>query len=115
MPELPRLSYPMQMGYVFLLSLAQIIVFGAITFAPEPIYQFYVNAPRVWNLSPLADQQIGGLIMKVGGGALFLGIFITLFFKWFNQEEAQRKAESEAHYGPDNHGTDGPILEDNYR
>lgn len=115
MPELPRLSYPLQMGYIFLLSMAQIIVFATITFAPEPLYDFYTNAPRVWNISAITDQQIGGIIMKVGSGALFLGLFITIFFKWYNQEEAHRKAESEAHYGPENYRFDGPTLEDNYR
>ncbi len=115
LPELPRLSYPFQLGYLFLLSVAQIIVFATLTFAPEPLYDFYVNAPRIWNLSPLVDQQIGGIIMKIGGGALFLGIFITIFFKWFNQEEAHRKADADAHYGTENHRTDGPTLEDNYR
>lgn len=114
MPELPRLNYPLQMGYLFAMSVAQIIVFGILTFAQEPIYEFYINAPRVWALSPLADQQIGAIIMKVGGGLLFLSLMITIFFKWYNSEEALRKAESEEHYGP-NIRLDGPTLEDSYR
>lgn len=114
MPELPRISYPFQMSYLFGLSLAQIIVFGIITFASEPIYDFYITAPRVWGLSPLADQQIGAIIMKVGGGLLFLALAIAVFFRWYNKEEAQRKADAEAHYGSDLR-LDGPPLEDSYR
>ncbi|MCH8868938.1 MAG: cytochrome c oxidase assembly protein [Chloroflexi bacterium] len=114
MPELPRLNYPLQMGYLFAMSVAQIIVFGIITFARHPIYDFYINAPRVWGISPLADQQIGAMIMKVGGGVLFLSIIIYIFFKWYNSEEALRKADAEEHYGSD-HGLDGPTLEDGYR
>jgi putative membrane protein len=30
---------------------------------PRAIYHFYVHAPRLWGLSPLADQQIGGAAM----------------------------------------------------
>ena len=88
-PELPRLSYPLQLIYLFVMSLAQIIVFGIITFAPEPIYDHYVNAPRLWNITPLVDQQIGGIIMKVGSGFLFLTLIIIVFFKWF--EEGSRE------------------------
>ncbi len=114
LPELPRLNYPFQMGYLFAMSVAQIIVFGMITFANQPIYDFYINAPRIWEMSPLVDQQIGAIIMKVGSGMLFLTLMIVAFFKWYNIEEAQRKAEAEAHYGPDLR-LDGPTLEDSFK
>lgn len=84
-PELPRLNYPLQMIYMFVMSLAQIVVFGIITFASEPIYDHYVNAPRIWNISPLTDQQLGGIIMKVGSGFLFLTLIIIAFFRWFDE------------------------------
>ena len=115
--ELPRLDYPFQMGYLFILSIAQIIVFAIITFAEEPIYEFYVQAPRIWSLSPLLDQQLGGIIMKVGSGVYFVTLMIIIFFKWFNQEEVIRKLDSEEHYGKkeDDGWADGPALEDSYR
>ena len=116
LPELPRLDYPFQMGYIFILSIAQIIVFAIITFAEEPIYEFYVQAPRIWSLSPLLDQQLGGIIMKVGSGIYFVILLIVIFFKWYNQEEAVRKLDSEEQYGKRDDGrADGPALEDNYR
>ena len=87
MPELPRLNYPLQMMYLFALSIAQIIVFAIVTFSEKPIYEVYANAPRVLNISPLLDQQIGALIMKVGGGTLFLTLLIIVFFRWFKHEE----------------------------
>ena len=115
MPELPRISYPLQMGYLFLLSVAQIIVFAPITFSREPLYQFYVNAPRIWDISPLVDQQVGGIIMKIGGGILFLTLFVIMFFRWFNQEEEKRKAEASEREYYDYQPADGPTLEDNAR
>jgi len=92
MPELPRLSYPLAIVYLFLLSIAQIIVFAPITFSPEPLYQWYVDAPRVLALSPLTDQQIGAIIMKIGGGAIFLTLLIVLFFRWYSREEEETGA-----------------------
>ena len=91
MPELPRVSYPMQIMYLFGLSVAQIIVFGALTFAAQPLYQHYVDAPRIAPISVLTDQQIGAIIMKVGGGSLFLGLLIVTFYRWFGVEERRRQ------------------------
>ncbi len=87
--ELPRLSYPLQMVYLFVLSIAQIIVFGTITFSPEPLYEWYVNAPQIWSHSALADQQVGAVIMKVGSGLLFITLAICAFFRWYTVEQSK--------------------------
>jgi len=42
--------------------------------------------PRIWGLSALADQQIGGLIMKLLGAAVFLVAMGVVFFIWYNRE-----------------------------
>lgn len=103
MPELPRLSYPLQMIYFFLLSIAQLIVFAPITFSSEPLYRWYAEAPRVWAVTPLVDQQIGAIFMKIGGGALLITLMIVAFFRWYNREEeeqaSRQPAETENHYG----------------
>ena len=91
--ELPRLSYPLQMVYLFVMSLSQIVVFGTITFSPEPLYEWYVNAPQIWSHSPLRDQQIGAVIMKVGGGMLFITLMIVAFFRWYNSENNRHDSE----------------------
>ena len=114
MPELPRISYPMRMIYLFGLSVAQIIVFGTLVFAREPLYEFYVNAPRISAISPLVDQQIGAIIMKVGGGILFLALLIVTFYRWYGEEERKRLAEAEERrrsYDFD-YRDPGPELED---
>ena len=94
MPELPRLSYPLRIAYLFLLSIAQIIVFAPITFANEPLYEWYVSAPRIWGISPVVDQQVGAIIMKLGGGVIFLALLVAIFFRWFRREEERGKAEA---------------------
>ena len=94
LPEIPRLSYPATMAYLFLLSIAQIIVFAPITFSREPLYEWYVNAPRLWGISPVLDQQLGAIFMKMGGGVLFLALIITAFFRWYNREEERTRAEA---------------------
>ncbi|MGX9855082.1 cytochrome c oxidase assembly protein [Limimaricola variabilis] len=50
-------------------SLAGLMQMGALgallTFAPAPLYAVHGLAPLAWGLTPLADQQLGGLIMWV--------------------------------------------------
>ena len=88
MAELPRLSYPIQMLYLFLVTVAQKPLFAAITFSDHALYSSYVNAPRLWGLSVLEDQRLGGVIMAVTSMAVFLGTLVAIFFRWFGHEES---------------------------
>jgi putative membrane protein len=82
LPELPRLPYPGQMLYCFLMSLPMSIVAVYITLADHILYPAYSAAPRILPLSPMEDQLLGGLIMWVPGGLFFAIIMSVLFFKW---------------------------------
>lgn len=84
---LPRLSYPLQMLYLFLQTLPCVLIGSSITLAEEPLYPTYVAAPRIVPLSPLADQQLGGLIMWVGGAFFFFFVLTIIFFTWAHREE----------------------------
>jgi len=86
-PELPRASYPGQLLYLFLLGIPMSIVGAMITLANDPLYPFYVAAPRVWGLSAIDDQQIGGLIMWVPGGLVFWIAMTVVWFRWGMREE----------------------------
>ncbi|HUX86085.1 MAG TPA: cytochrome c oxidase assembly protein [Chloroflexota bacterium] len=87
LPEVPRLSYPAQMLYLFIQSLVPAIVGAFMTFSSIVIYPVYAETPKLWGMSPLVDQQIAGLLMKLLG-TLFLWILVSIrFFQWFNHEE----------------------------
>ena len=52
--------------YLTIAGLTQMGLLGAIlTFAPNPLYAAHFSAPLAWGLTPLADQQLAGLIMWV--------------------------------------------------
>lgn len=82
LPELPRLSYPGQMLYCFLMILPMSIIAIYISMADQVLYPAYASAPRISSLSPLDDQLLGGLIMWVPGGVIFMIIMTVVFFKW---------------------------------
>lgn len=97
MPELPRLSYPKQMLYMFLMTLPMTVLAMIITYAGTLLYPWYASAPRVIGLSPLQDQRLGGLIMWIPGGLVFAGVLSVIFFRWVAaQEREDARADAEA-------------------
>jgi putative membrane protein len=88
LPELPQLSPPSKMLYLFLQSVLPTVPASFLTFAERPIYRFYETVPHPW-IDALTDSRISGLVMKLGGGALLWGIIAVLFFQWSAREEQQ--------------------------
>lgn len=55
------------------LTVAQMGLLGAlITLAPRTLYQAHLLTAESWGMTPLEDQQLGGLIMWVPTGAVLL-------------------------------------------
>jgi len=88
LPEMPTLSYPARMLYLFLQSIVPTVPASFLTFGHTPLYHFYVGAPRIWGLSVLTDQTISGLMMKLLGGAILWTVLAVIFFRWYQQEHA---------------------------
>jgi putative membrane protein len=83
LPELPRAPYPVQMLYLFVVGMPMVVVSIFISMADGILYPFYARAPRVLEaLTPRADQHLGGLIMWVPGGMIFLIALTVVFFRW---------------------------------
>jgi putative membrane protein len=82
LPELPRLSYPGQMLYLFLMTIPMSLVSVSIAYASSVLYPFYASAPRVMHLSPMEDQMLGGLIMWIPGGLYFFAVISVIFYRW---------------------------------
>jgi putative membrane protein len=56
---------------------------------PRPVYDFYVDArPRVWGLSPLADQQIAGVTMASEQAIVLFVVFLYWFRRFLAEEGA---------------------------
>jgi putative membrane protein len=87
LPEMPTLSYPGRMLYLFLQSIVPTVPASFLTFGSQPLYSFYVTAPRIWGLSVLTDQTVAGLIMKLLGGAILWTVIAVVFFKWYSVEQ----------------------------
>jgi putative membrane protein len=87
LPELPRLAYPGQMLYLFLLLIPMAAVSAPIALGTTVIYPWYAEGPHPAHLSALADQQLGGLLMWVGAGLYLMAVFSAIFFRWARRDD----------------------------
>lgn len=92
LPELPRLNYPGQMLYLFLMTIPMSIVAIYIAMADSILYPAYASAPRIWGISPMSDQLIGGLIMWIPGGLYFFTVISVVFFRWQQRDGVETAA-----------------------
>lgn len=76
-----------QIGYLFLQSLAAIIPAAILTFSSGPIYPAYARFPKPAGIDAMTDQQLAGVLMKLGGGLLLWIVIAVIFFRWAREEE----------------------------
>jgi len=87
-PERPGFPVGLKMGYLFLATVINTLPYAFLTFGELPFYGLYELAPPVSGITTRQDQQIAGLLMKMGGGVILWTAITILFFRWFHQEEA---------------------------
>lgn len=89
LPELPRLSYGPQLLYVCVQTIPSGLIGALVALTDGVLYPTYAVAPRVTALSARADQQLAGLIIWVGGWAIFFVVLTIVFFVWAQREQAR--------------------------
>ncbi len=87
--------YPGKMVYLFLaLGVVPAVPAGFLTFAGFPLYATYELAPRFYGLDAATDQQMAGLIMKLGGIPIVWGAIVAMMLRW--ADEARRASPAPA-------------------
>ena len=65
-----------------------------LTWSGTAIYTYYQHVPRIWGLSPLSDQNVGGAIMMVEQSLTFVIVLAAVFIRLLvRSEEEQRRRE----------------------
>ncbi len=67
-----RLSVPAGLAFLGAGFVASSFLGLAFIFSSRPFYSFYVHAPRLWGLSPIRDQNLGGILMNAEQTLVFL-------------------------------------------
>lgn len=63
-----------------------------LTFSRIVWYPVYRDTTIAWGLTPLEDQQLGGLILWVPASLVFVGVGLALFAKWIGAPEKRSAA-----------------------
>lgn len=82
-----RIGYGMAVFYVFTTAVHSSILGALLTVAPRLWYPIYEARTSRWNLEPLQDQQLAGLLMWVPAGVIFLVLGLALFAAWLGEAE----------------------------
>ncbi len=93
LPEIPRLHWLPRMIYIFLQSIVPTVPASFLTLGDKPLYHSYVGLPHLWGVSSLEDQQIAGLIMKIGAGLFLWALIAVIFFRWAADEERRQRPQ----------------------
>jgi putative membrane protein len=88
-PEL-RISPPAQMVYLFVASIVPTVPGAWLTFANGAVYSVYDIPERVWGITVTSDQQIAGLLMKLGAGSYLWLLITVIFFRWASRHDSLR-------------------------
>jgi cytochrome c oxidase assembly factor CtaG len=72
---------------MFTTSLHSGVLGALITFARSAWYPAYANSTMSWGLTPLEDQQLGGLIMWIPAGLVYVIAALALMVGWMRESE----------------------------
>jgi putative membrane protein len=73
-----RQQYGISVLYVFTTMVHTSLLSALLTFSLVLWYPIYADGTAAWGLTPLEDQQLGGLLMWVPAGLIYLAIALAL-------------------------------------
>jgi cytochrome c oxidase assembly factor CtaG len=83
-----RAGYGVAVLYVFFTAVHTTILGALLVTAGSPWYSAYTSAGTApWGLTPLEDQQLGGLIMWIPATIAYLIAALALFASWLRESE----------------------------
>jgi putative membrane protein len=90
-----RLPHPVRLFYLFLAMPQNSFLGIALMSAPLALYPHYLTNVRDWGPTPIVDQNVGGMLMWVGGDVVFLLAMGLIVAAWVRAED-RRTARDDA-------------------
>ena len=101
-PLRPNLPYLVRLPYIFVTTIPNFLLGAFLVFAATPLYAFYSDPSLRFGLTPLEDQQIGGLLMWIPGAfVLLLALVVVLGVMLVKEERLQHRREAGDAVWPD--------------
>ncbi|MFT3789343.1 MAG: cytochrome c oxidase assembly protein [Tepidisphaeraceae bacterium] len=80
-------AYGMAILYMFSTAMHSGLLGALLTFASRPLYQPYSHTAPSWGITALEDQQLGGLIMWIPAGFVYVLAGLLCVVGWLKQAE----------------------------
>ena len=93
-----ELGYGAAVFYLFATALQTGALGALLTFAPHLWYPAYAATTGPWGLTPLEDQQLGGLIMWIPGSIPYVIGGLVVFARWLRAAESRAIRRESAVY-----------------
>jgi putative membrane protein len=77
-----RISPPAQCVHLFLTSIVPTVPAAWLALAEGVLYDAYDQPDRLFGISVTSDQQMAGLLMKLGGGVFLWTLIVIIFLRW---------------------------------
>ncbi len=87
--ELPHPGYGVRAAILALIAFPQIILGCYIFITPRSLYSVYELCGRAWEINPLLDQQIGGLIIWIPASMMSVIGAILALRLWMREDESR--------------------------
>jgi cytochrome c oxidase assembly factor CtaG len=87
--ELRRVRGMAVTAYMVLAKLLAGAVAGVLVVVQQPLFPYYAALPRVWGLSAVEDQQIGGVLMMSEQAIVMTTAFCLMFVRMLSESEAE--------------------------
>jgi putative membrane protein len=62
-----------------------------LTWSTGVLYDYYEHVPRIWGLSAIEDQNVGGALMMVEQSLTFVVVLAALFVQMLTRSEAEQR------------------------
>lgn len=85
------LHYGFQLLYLLANAILQFPLFFLLAFLNRTYYPTYVSAPRIVQLTPVMDQQLGAIIMKLAAMVVMFIAVAVVFGRWYVSESGRRR------------------------
>jgi putative membrane protein len=74
-----------------------------LTWSATALYPYYEQTPRIWGLTPVEDQNVGGVIMMLEQSLTLVIVLVALFVGMLarSEEEQRRRERLEERESPD--------------
>ena len=89
-----RLSPPAGLAYLAIAFVGSSFLGLAFIFSNHPFYSFYEHAPRLWGMSPIRDQNLGGILMNGEQTLVFLGAIGWYVLRLLDEEHSAHESVS---------------------